>query len=303
MKGCGALEAPWYVDVHQTAEAFMTEQRWHSLIGMALVLGSVSALSARAQSSVEKYCMTAVDVSLDDRVAGCTAVIESERSAPPIVVSAYFARAAAYFRKGDLDNAIADYDRIIQRAPTEFSSRDRPDIHPRGDDPVLAIAVSDRTLEPDLRSAHAYRGRGIASFQAGLLVQSQDDFRQLSELDPKDPYAALWLDLARRRGGVASELAGAAGRFDMQKWPAPIVRFFLGQESLDAVLAAAADPNPVKRRTHVCEASFFAGELLLQQGVEASAMRLIDRALADCPPTSGERSVADADARMLSVVP
>src|SRR5579872_7042490 len=218
MRGCGALEAPWYLDAHQSAEAFMTEQKWYTFVGMALVLGSISALSARAQSSVGKHCTTAADISVDDRIAGCTAVIESERSAPPIVVSAYFARAAAYFRKGDLDHAIADYDRIIQRAPTEFSSRDRPDIHPRGDDPVPAIAVSDRTIEPDLRSARAYRARGIASFQAGLLVQSQDDFRQLSDLDPKDPYAALWLDLARRRGGLASELAGAAGRFDMRKW-------------------------------------------------------------------------------------
>src|SRR5437763_11176430 len=137
--------------------------------------------------------MTAADISPDDPIAGCTAVIESERSPPPIVVAAHLARAAAYFRKGDMDQAIADYDRIIQHPPTEFSSRDRPDIHPRGDDPVLAIAVSDRALEPDLRSARAYRARGIASFQAGLLVQSQDDFRQLSDLDPKDAYAALWL--------------------------------------------------------------------------------------------------------------
>ena len=281
----------------------MTVQRWYSLVGMALVLGSMSALSARAQSSVGKHCMTAADVSLDDRIAGCTAVIESERSTPPIVVSAYFARAAAYFRKGDLDHAIADYDRIIQHPPTEFSSRDRPDTHPRGDDPVPAIAVSDRTFDPDLRSARAYRARGIASFQAGLLAQSRDDFKRLSERDPKDAYAALWLDLARRRSGLASELAGAAGRFDMQKWPAPIVRFFLGQETLDAVLAAADDPNPVTSRTHVCEASFFAGELLLQQGAEARAVRLIDRALQDCPRTSGERSVADAEARMLSVMP
>ena len=280
----------------------MTVQRWYSLVGKALVLGSISVLSARAQSSVGKHCMTAADISLDDRIAGCTAVIESERSAQPIVISAYFARAAAYFRKGDLDHAIADYDRIIQHPPADFF-HDRPDPQPHGDGPVPAIAVSDRTLEPDPRSARAYRARGIARFQAGLLAQSQDDFRRLSELDPKDAYAALWLDLARRRSGMASELADAAGRFDMQKWPAPIVRFFLGEETLDAVMAAADDPNPVRSRTHVCEASFFAGELLLQQAAEARAVRLIDRAVDDCPRTSGERSVADADARVLRVMP
>jgi hypothetical protein len=113
----------------------------------------------------------------------------------------------------------------------------------------------------------------------------------------------LWLDLARRRAGLPSELANNAKRLDMSKWPAPIVRLFLGQATPEAVLAAADRSGPAVRKARRCEAAFFAGELMLQQSREGEAIRLIDRAAAECPPTSAEGSVASAEARVLSLIP
>ncbi|MGC2775041.1 MAG: hypothetical protein WA418_05310 [Bradyrhizobium sp.] len=254
-----------------------------------------------------KRCTTAADLGVDERIAGCTVVIERGKPATPHVIKARFARAAAYLRKGDVDHAIDDYKIVLQQSSQQSSAdllaafdRAGPDL--RESEPA-PTSGSGRAFGRDGYRAQAYRELGIASFQAGLLEQSQDDFRRLSEMDPKNADAALWLDLARRRAGLASELADRAKQIDMGKWPAPIVRLFLGQETTEAVLAAADRGGPAMRRIRRCEASLFAGELMLDQSREVDAMRLIDRALAECPRTSGERSVAKAEARVLSVMP
>ncbi|MGJ4942859.1 hypothetical protein ACQR1W_19945 [Bradyrhizobium sp. HKCCYLS1011] len=248
--------------------------------------------------------MTAVDASLDERIADCTAVIEHGGPTAPQVVTARFRRAAAYFRKGDIDHAIADYDNVIRQSSADLrAAYDYADLDLPQGKAIPTTSGSEQTSGRDRYRAQAYRGRGIASFQAGLLEQSQDDFRHLSAMDQKDARAALWLDLARRRAGLASVLADQAKLLDMSKWPAPIVRVFLGQGTAEAALAAAEQGDPVTRKARRCEASFFAGELMLQQGQDAGAMRLIDRALAECSPASGVRSVADAEARILRVMP
>ncbi|CAL76573.1 hypothetical protein; Putative TPR domain protein [Bradyrhizobium sp. ORS 278] len=229
--------------------------------------------------------------------------IEQGRSAAAQLAKAHMTRAGAYFHKGDLDHAIEDYKRVIAAASTDpLAAYNRLTPDRRSNEP-LVLSGSDRASRRDNDRALAYRGLAVASYQAGLLEQSQDSFRRLGAVDPGDAEAALWLDLARRRAGLASELASQARRLDMRQWPAPLLRLFLGQETIDAVLAAADRGGGATRRLRRCEASFFAGELMLQQNREAAAIRLIDQALAECPLGSDMRSVASADARVLSVVP
>ncbi|MGJ5228983.1 hypothetical protein ACQR16_00620 [Bradyrhizobium oligotrophicum] len=278
---------------------FMTTRRWRSFVGCLLIIGSIFVLSEHAQSAAVQRCTNAADPGIDARITGCTDVIERGKPAAPHVLQARFARAAAYLRKGDVDHAIDDYKAVVQQSSADFlAAFNRADTRPRDSGP----APTSGSVRDGLR-AQAHRALGIASFQAGLLEQSQEEFRRLGEMDPRNADAALWLDLARRRAGLSSELADRAKRLDMSKWPAPIVRLFLGQETTEAVLAAADRGSPAMRRTRRCEASFFAGELMLDRGRETDAMRLIDRALAECAWTSRERPVAEAEARVLHVMP
>jgi tetratricopeptide (TPR) repeat protein len=278
-------------------------RRWRLFLSCALMIGLISGLSSSAESAAAKRCTTAADPGVDERIADCTAVIERGKPATPQVIEARFARAGAYLRKGDVDHAIDDYKIVIEQSSAGLlAAFDRADPDQRESEPQPASGFG-RAFGRNGYRAQAYRALGIASFQAGLLEQSQEDFKWLSEIDPKNADAALWLDLARRRAGLASELADRAKLLDMSKWPAPIVRLLLGQETPDAVLAAADRGGPAVRRMRRCEASFFAGELMLDQGRNVDAMRLIDRALAECPRASGERSVAQAQARVLSVMP
>ena len=60
------------------------------------------------------------------------------------------------------------------------------------------------------------------------------------ELKPKSAYAALWIDILARRNNSPSELAADAAQLDMSRSSSAIVRLYLGQATLDDVLAAAA---------------------------------------------------------------
>jgi lipoprotein NlpI len=89
----------------------------------------------------------------------------------------------------------------------------------------------------------------------------------------------------------------------MTKWPAPIIRLFLGQLKPEAVLLAAADSDAHTKKGQVCEANFYSGELMLQQGNKDDATRLFRLAVADCPKRFVEWEAANAELKALGVQP
>jgi lipoprotein NlpI len=81
----------------------------------------------------------------------------------------------------------------------------------------------------------------------------------------------------------------------MTKWPAPVIRLYLSQSTLAAVLAAADNPDANIKKGQVCEANFFGGEFALQRGRKDEARRLLDLAAEDCPKTFIEYNSAKAE--------
>jgi lipoprotein NlpI len=73
-----------------------------------------------------------------------------------------------------------------------------------------------------------------------------------------------------------------SARLDMTAWPAPVIRLYLSPMTPEAVLAGAADPDPLTRRGGVCEANFYAGEWSLLSGHKDDAARLFTLASSDC---------------------
>ncbi len=63
----------------------------------------------------------------------------------------------------------------------------------------------------------AYQQRGRIWLYRGDLPKALADFSQASALKPNDGYAAIWLDIAAQRNGLASSLAQAAAQIDMTK--------------------------------------------------------------------------------------
>ncbi len=166
-----------------------------------------------------------------------------------------------------------------------------------------AIADQTEAIRLDANYALAYLDRGIAALYSGSPPKAMADLNRASDLDAKNPYAGLWLDIVNKRSNIASRLAQASAQIDMSKWPAPIIRLFLGQMTPEAVLAAADDFDANTKRDQVCEANFYTGELALQQGAKEEAARLFRLALADCRKDFAEWAAANAELKALGVAP
>jgi len=343
----------------------------HALVGaVMLVTSALHASRAAAQTQQEiDWCNNNDNAfSVDQRIGGCTALIESEPASAqdraagysnrcwaysdkgdpdraiadcneairldPKLANAYLNRGKAYSDKDDFDRAIADYDQAIKLNPkSSMAYNNLCDAYlDKGDndraitncnqaiglDPKFALAYRNRgnayRYKGDVGSAIAdynqaielnpkffqnYLARGLLSLDAGDLPKAMADINQASALNPKDPYTALWLDVVNTRSKLPSKLAESTARIDMTKWPAPIIRLYLGQMTPDTVLAAAADLDASKQKSQVCEANFFSGELALQQGKKDEAIRLFRAADESCPKDTFQLIAANDELKAL----
>jgi len=80
------------------------------------------------------------------------------------------------------------------------------------------------------------------------------------------------------------ELASNAREIDQTQWPWPLISYFVGTSSPDAVRKAATSAeDESERKGRVCEADFFLGEEQLVKGAERSARVLFQAAVEHCP--------------------
>jgi lipoprotein NlpI len=217
--------------------------------------------------------------------------------------SAYNNRANAYRDEGDFDRAISDLDTVVRDKPTARAFYNRGEAHRLKGDDARAIADYSAAIALDPKRGSFYFDRGRAYLYTGSLAAAQADLTRASELAPKLPYAALWREIGDRRNNSASNLAEATTRLDMNAWPAPIIRLFLGQTTIDAVLADAGKSNVRDKEVHVCEARFYVGELLLIQKTIEQATRMFRSVADECRQTVVEWEAAQAELKTLAAKP
>src|SRR5262249_49939205 len=133
----------------------------------------------------------------------------------PNYVFAYNNRGFAQFAKGQYDGAIADYTEAIRL---------------------------------DQQRAISYRNRGIAHLYSGSRANALADLNAAARLMPKDAYIAVWREIASRQADGGSTLEKDVLQIDMAAWPAPIIRFLLGENTKEGLLAAANDSDVKKSR-------------------------------------------------------
>jgi lipoprotein NlpI len=217
---------------------------------------------------------------------------------------AFVDRSIAWLGKGDNDPAIADSAeamRIDRKDAHAFATHGLA-LNARGDSDG-AIADYNEAIRIDPKLVGAHIDRGAAFLANGSLADAQTDFAQANAVDPKYAFAVLWLDLTERRNRLPSRLADLKTKLDMTAWPAPVVRYLLGEIDLAALLAAADDPDPGKARGQLCEARFFAGELALINGDKDGAKALLRLAASECPKNFVQWPAANAELRTLGASP
>jgi lipoprotein NlpI len=213
-------------------------------------------------------------------------------------------RGFMYYRNGDLDRALVNFNEAIRLNPGYvLAFNNRGLVHHAKGDAARAIVDFDEAIRRDPSMPGHYLNRGLAYLLLGSLPRALADFNRSSELDPKHPYVILWQDIAARRSNQPSRLAQAMMQIDMTRWPAPVVRLYLGQITPEAVLAAADHPDADIRKAQTCEAHFFAGELALLAGSKDEAARRFRLAAAACGQNTHPWVHANAELKALGARP
>ena len=222
----------------------------------------------------------------------------------PSLAVAYSNRCYAYYDKGDYDRAIVDCNEAIRIGPNSpLAYLNRGLAYFAKDDFERAIADYSHATQLDPKFAQAYFNRGVANLYSGTVLKAVADLSRANELSPTSGYVALWLDIADRRSSLPSRLAETARQIDVNKWPGQVIRLYLGQLTPAAVLTLTDDPSAKTKKSRVCQANFFIGELELQRGARDDAVRLFRSVVADCPRTLIEWFAAKAELNSVGVRP
>jgi len=155
-----------------------------------LVFALVLALSAtRAGADMYGDCKQSADPDL--RIRGCTQVIGGgKEETRKNLTAAYYNRGLAYWRKGEVDHAIADYDAAIALA-----RHLAPAYYNRGiayySQGKLDHAITDfhKAIAFDPNYTPAYNNRGRAYEKMGDKEQAIADYRKSLEIDPSNQKA------------------------------------------------------------------------------------------------------------------
>jgi tetratricopeptide (TPR) repeat protein len=147
---------------------------WNSLKRLGVSAPFASAASAQTPQQRD-WCNspTAAD---DQRIEGCSALIQSAQETSATKAVAYATRGAAYVHKGLYDQAIADYTQAIALKPDDAAYQGRGMAY-RGKflhDQAIADFAQAIAFKPD--DADAYNNRGLAYIEGGLYDQSIADF-------------------------------------------------------------------------------------------------------------------------------
>jgi tetratricopeptide (TPR) repeat protein len=136
--------------------------------------------------------------------------------------------------------------------------------------------------------------RGRAALFAGRVAAAVDDFAALTKIEPANPYALLWLHIARQRAGQddKQEFEANAATLDPHRWPWPILALYLGTESADGVFAAAKAASPANSQTRLCDADVYVAADRLAHGDQREARRLFEAAVEDCSDRDRNRAFA-----------
>jgi tetratricopeptide (TPR) repeat protein len=139
-----------------------------------------------------------------DSLGRCDSALKEEALSETDRVATFVNRGILRMRNGDLDGALADYDRAIARDPqlAEAYLNKGLALVRAGRDSDQAIALFDAALQKKARRpAIAYYGRAVAHEAIGRLKEAYLDYREASRLDPKwrEPQTELARFTVERR--------------------------------------------------------------------------------------------------------
>lgn len=297
-----------------------------------LVLAASSLAHAQPVNDAD-LCRNAAD--RDVAIKHCTAAIETRKASNDILAQWHVLRGIRWGEKADYDRAIADHGAALKLDPNvrlanyyrgkAYSHKGEFDLaiadfdaaaRLRVDDPVVyhargvelavkgdyarAIADFDRALQLDPKADGAYFARGRTRFYASDFARAAADLETAFSARP-NIYTALWLYLARVRGGDndADVLLERDTRQLRGGWPSVVVALYMGRTDIESVHIGAKAGDTAQQREMRCEADFYVAQSLIIKGERARAQNMLQAVQRACPKNLLEYEAAIAELRRL----
>ncbi len=304
----------------------------YAMLGLAILSGIVQAQPTTLANDGD-LCRATTNPEL--AIKHCTAAIENRKANNDMLAQWYALRGMHYSDKGDYDKAIADHTVALKLDPkvrhanyfrgTAWSNKGEFEraiadfdvaIKLRSDDPVLfhargieltvkgdyprALADFDKALQLDINAQGVHFARGRTLFYQSEFARSANDFEAAFKAKP-NIYTALWLHLARKRGGHtdADDMLERDTRRLRAGWPAPVIALYMGRTDVNSVIAATATHDSARRREIQCEANFYIAHAHLIKGERVPAQKLLHGVQRDCARNLLEYEGAVAELRRL----
>jgi lipoprotein NlpI len=208
-----------------------------------------------------------------------------------------------FLSKRDAAGAIADMNAALALFPANPSWLVvRGAYRSTAGEPELALGDLDKAITLEPGAWEPYAARGLARLHLMRFAEAASDLQRALELQPGKPFIALALHIARLRLGQddAPEFAHNTAAIDQSRWPAPLIGFFRGVISGEALLAMAGKNDGSDRTEIQCEAPYYVGEAVLAAGDRARARALFQTAKDACPMDYSEWSGAIAELAQLT---
>jgi tetratricopeptide (TPR) repeat protein len=161
---------------------------------MLLLLGGVASAQRAAQSQKFKnieLCNRVDRNSPDIRINGCTALIDSGKETPRVLVIAYNNRGNAYMAKGEYDRAVQDYDQSITLNPNYARAfNNRGVAYQKKGEYDRAIKDFDESIKLDPNYANAFANRAQTYLHKSEYERAARDYDEAIRLKPT--LEALW---------------------------------------------------------------------------------------------------------------
>src|SRR5262245_12602406 len=141
-------------------------------------------------------------------IKGCTQYIRQNRD-PQGLAAAYHNRGVAYMHMGEVDQALADYDKVIEFSPNYGDAYyNRAIAHGAKGDIDKAITDYTKAIENNARDVDAFRLRGDAYRSKGDFARAVADYSSAIAFNPDD--AVLYNSRALAHVGTGSYIDAIA---------------------------------------------------------------------------------------------
>lgn len=184
----------------------------------------------------------------------------------PDFALAFNSRGSVYSLKKDYDRAIQDYNEAIRLNPDyAFAFNSRGSAYSAKGDYLRANQDYNQMVRLRPEDGWAFYLRGLFRYDHGHFSDAKKDFVKARELEYSPMYVALRIYLSQDtlRENVTETLEKNVEGLDLNSWPGPIIKMYLGRiEHKEVFGVTKKAPDALERSAWECEYYYYTGEYL-----------------------------------------